>query len=43
MVTSLQVLLMVEEGNLTEMGVSVIGDRLMIMSHLKLLKKKKVL
>lgn len=37
-----KVLLMVEERNLTEMGVSVIGDRLMIMSYLKLLKKKKV-
>jgi len=37
-----KVLLMIEERNLIEMGVSVIGDRLMILSYLKLLKKKKV-
>ena len=33
---------MLEERNLVEMGVNVIGDRLMILSYLKLLKKKKV-
>ena len=33
---------MVEERNLVEMGVNVIGDRLMILSYLRLLKKKKV-
>jgi len=33
---------MIEERNLIEMGVNVIGDRLMILSFLKLLKKKKV-
>ena len=40
--TVTQVLLMLEERNLVEMGVNVIGDRLMILSYLKLLKKKKV-
>ncbi|XP_063689793.1 uncharacterized protein LOC134822593 isoform X2 [Bolinopsis microptera] len=37
-----RVLLMLEERNLVEMGVNVIGDRLMILSYLKLLKKKKI-
>ena len=34
---------MLEEPNLVEMGVNVIGDRLMVLSYLKLLRKKKVL
>jgi len=37
-----RVLLMLEERSLVEMGVNVVGDRLMILSYLKLLKKKKI-
>ena len=37
-----RVLLMIEERNLVEMGINVVGDRLILMSYLKMLKKKKV-